>query len=463
VKKDSSTARQMRGVPLAVLAATALLGAANTPNAEAALAGSAGNTVVRNTITVNYSDAKGNAQGAVSASVDISVTTVAATPTILAFTPTAGSTDGTGAIQTYTARVRSNSNGPGAVSFGTADGTFTNIAAGTAPTVPGNIYLGSTIIDPSDPQKGTPLTIANGSPITLAVPNDNAAVNSTGGAGAFNDHIINGLAVNAIVYVTDGTTYYGPFTVTAVTDPAVGTSATAAPGSITLSNSSGAGISFTPQYGWQIVEAKDVTFTVTQGQVPIATAESTSTWVTTLTATMTGATAATSPVTTTAHMGKLAIAKYVRNVSNALATGSTPYTPPVNVNGARNTFYKGGVTAKPGEILEYLAVVHDSGTGDSTAVYATDLTPTYSTLVAGTSYGSSTAGQIFAHAAFNNVETDLSMNNSGGATNVAYGSSTGTTAGSTMTFNLGTGCSTTAGGKLQSTEEAYIIYQVKIN
>jgi hypothetical protein len=100
--------------------------------AEAALQGSAGNTIIRNRVTVAYKDNNGVVQTPVTASVDITVTTVAAAPTVLSFTPSPGSTDGTGATQAYTVWIRTNSNGPGAITFNTADGTFTNIAAGTA-------------------------------------------------------------------------------------------------------------------------------------------------------------------------------------------------------------------------------------------------------------------------------------------------------------------------------------------
>jgi len=455
--------RITRGTSL-VLVALAALWASPPGEAQAALAGSAGNTIVRNTITVNYSDAKGNAQSAVSASVDITVTTVAATPTVLSFTPSPGNTDGTGATQAYTVRVRTNSNGPGSVSFATADGSFTNLAAGAVPSVPGNVFLGSTVIDPSETKKGTAQTVAAAAAITFAVPNDGGVPTANAASGGTTgDGVLNGLVATDIVYLTDGTAYFGPFTVSAVSDPAVGTSATAVPGSVTLTNNTGAAIGpFTPQYGWQIVEAKDVTVTVTQGVIPFATAQNASSWVTTVSATMGAAAAGTGTVTTNAHAGKIAIAKYVRNVTSAV-TGSGAFTPPVTLNGAANTFYTSGVSGKPGDVLEYLAVLTDTGTGNSTAVYATDVTPTYSTLISATSYGGATSGQIFAHARFNATETDLKRDNSGGAANVAYGSATGTSAGSTMTFYLGTGASTSAGGAVSTGQAVYLIYQVKID
>lgn len=453
----------VRGGSLALAALAAL--ALAPQQAHAALPGSAGNTIVRNTITVNYADAKGNAQAAVSATVDITVTTVAATPTVIA--PSSGSTDGTGATLPYTFRVRSNSNGPGAISFATSDGTFTNLAAGTAPTVPLSIFLGATVIDPSETKTGSQAVAVNAT-ITLAVPNDGGVPTASGtSGGAVNDGVINGLVVNDIVYVGDSSSsnFFGPFTVTAISDPAVGNGATAAPGSITLKNTSSASISFTPAAGVQIVEAKDVTLTVTQGQIPIVTAQNPASWVTTLSATMGAAAAGTGTVTTNAHAGKLSIVKYVRNVTTPAAGTGTQLTPAVTVNGvSSNLFYPSGVVGKPGEVLEYLAVVTDAGTGTSTAVSATDVVPTYAALVAGASYGSSTAGSIFAKAKLGTgTEYDLKTDGTGGDTSTANGKTTGVPpAPVTMNFFIGSGATSSAGGSLTTGQAAYLIYQVKI-
>jgi len=464
----TSLKNKSSGLFKGVLAAMTLLWMTALPfSAQAVLQGSAGNTIVRNTITVNYSDAKGNAQTAVTSTVDITINTVAATPTILSVAPSPGSTDGTGTTQAYTFRIRTNSNGPGAVTFATADGTFTNIAAGAAPTLPASIYLGSTVIDPSEAKIGSAQTVANLASITFAVPNDNHAVNNTGAAGVVGDLIINGLIIGDLVYIYSGAAYYGPFTVGTVTDPAAGAGATAAPGSIQLINNTGASIGpFTPAYGWQIVEARDVTVTATQGIVTDPTLDAS--WITTLTATMAGAAAANTPtVTTNAHMGRIAITKYVRNVTTPVVGGGLTSTSPLT---GANIFYTTGVNGKPGEYLEYLAVLTDTGKGSATAVYATDVMPTYSTLVTfpatyGTTPGSAIPG-IFALSSFNATTAILRTDNTGGTANVAYGRSTGIAAGSTMTFNLGTGCTNvypTGGGTIATTQAVYVIYQVKID
>ena len=466
---QTNLGRIIRGAPVALAALAALW---SPQQADAATKGTAGNATVRNTITVNYNDAKGTAQAAVSAFVDIQVTTVAAAPTVLSITPTPGSTDGTGATQDYTVRIQTNSNGPGLVTLGAADTASTNMTSyGTAPTLPANIFLGSTIIDPTD-ANGTIATWAVGASVTFKVPNDSGIAATTPSdtavtGGTVGDGIVNGLKSGDMVYLYSGSAYYGPFSVGTVTEVAVGSGTTAAPCSIQLTNNLGAGAlsslaTNASGIPWQIVEAKDVTMRVTQGVIPLATASTASSWVTTVTATM--GTAGTGTVTTNAHLGLLTIAKYVRNVTTPVAGSGTQLTPTVTVNGtSSNLFYPAGVSGKPGDVLEYLAVVTDAGTGSSLAVYATDVTPTYTTLISGTTYGSLTAGTIFAKASFNSTETDLKTDNTGGATNVAFGKSTGTTAGSTMTFYLGTGSSTTAGGTLSNGQAAYLLYQVKVN
>jgi uncharacterized repeat protein (TIGR01451 family) len=435
---------------------------------EAALQGSAGNTIIRNTVTVNYKDNNGNAQAAILSTIDLTVTTVAAAPTVLSINPSPGSTDGTGATQAYTVRVRTNSNGPGAITFNAADGSFTNIAAGAAPTllpVSGSIFLGSTVIDPSDAKIGTSPVVPNGGTITFAVPNDggvptDAAVNG----GATGDGVLNALKSGDIVYIYTNAVYYGPFTVGTVTDPAVGASTTAAPGSVQLTNSSGASITLASiAYGWEILEAKDVTVTVTEGAVTDPTAAAS--WVTTITATM-GGLSGTNTVTTNALASKLAVQKYVRNVTAAVVGGS-PITLPAAIGGA--TYYMTGVSGKPGDWLEYAVKITDAGTGNATAVIATDPVPTYSTLVSSSGvYGANNTGGgtgTFAQVYSSRTGTtgSLKVDNTGGLANVGYGKAAAQTAGSTMTFYLGLGSTNAAGGTVNSAETDYVIYQIKID
>ena len=353
--------------------------------AEAALQGSAGNTIIRNRVTVAYKDNNGVVQTPVTASVDITVTTVAAAPTVLSFTPSPGSTDGTGATQAYTVRIRTNSNGPGAITFGpNTDGSPTNITvSGTGPTVPGAIFLGSTVIDPSDGHVG-PQTVVNGANIVFAVPNDGGVpTDAAVSGGATGDLVINALKLNDIVYLYSGTTYYGPFTVGTVTDPAVGAGITAAPGSIQLINNTGGAIGpFTPAYGWQIVEAKDVTVTVTQGVVTDPTIAAS--WVTTVTATM-GGQNGTGTVTTNARSGKLTVLKEVSTDGITWATS--------------------GVSAAPAASLFYRVTVTNTGLGNATTVVLTDPQPVYSTYTSGSAKRAT--GAAVGYAAAPTTLTDL--------------------------------------------------------
>lgn len=434
---------------------------------EAATAGTAGNTIIRNTITVNYSDAHSIAQTPLSATLDLSVNTVSATPTILV--PASGSTDGAGSTWTYTVRVRTNSNGPRVISLAASDTASVNMTSfGASPDgLPAGVFLGSTTIDPSD-NHGTIGTWGSGASFTFNVPNDGGAPSdSAESGGSANDGVVNGLKSGDIVYLYSGSDYYGPFSVGGVSESQPGNGVTVTPCSLELVNNLGAGaLSNVPTAYAQIVEAKDVTMTVTQGSVTDATAPSS--WSTTVTAAMAGAGAANVPVTTISHMGKIAITKYVRNVSTTAAGSSAPYTPPVTINGSSsNTYFTSGVSGRSGEILEYLAVITDSGTGDARSVVVTDALPGYATLLTGSAYGVSGGGDVFARAFFNGTEVELGTGNTG-IDGVAYGGAAGTPL--VMTFRLGIGCTPAEGGTLNSAlpaprpgSTAYLVYQVKVN
>jgi len=464
-------ARFIRGAP-AALALAALWTATAPLNAEAALAGSAGNTIIRNTITVNYSDAKGAGQTPVSATLDLTVNTVSAAPTILAILTSPGSTDGTGAQTSYTFRIRTNSNGPRSVSFTTADGNFgTNLATGTVPSpASGSLFLGATTIDPLD-SIGTIASWAVNATYTFKVPTDGGIPSDTAEtAGTTSDGVINGLKNGDIVWLYSGSAYYGPFSVGTVTETAVGS---ITPCTIQLTNNLGAGVltNVATATGWQIVEEKDVTVTVTQGIDTNLLASPT--WDTTLTATM-GTFSANTPIAiTSAHSGHLTVDKYVRNVTQSGMTGSTPSGSITFTAGGTYgpyNYWKTGITGAPGDTLEYLAVITDNGTGNSLGVLASDVVPTYSTLVNfPTNYGAAPgSGTIFAHAKLmpGAVETDLKTDNSPGNAGAAYGKTTVAAGVTTMTFYLGTGLSTptpSAGGQLIPATTVYVIYQVKIN
>ena len=86
----------------------------------AALQGSAGNTIIRNTVSVSYSDALSIAQTPVTSTAVITVTTVNVAPTIKSVTPSPGTTGATGATQTFAVEIVTNSNGPGTINLAIA-------------------------------------------------------------------------------------------------------------------------------------------------------------------------------------------------------------------------------------------------------------------------------------------------------------------------------------------------------
>ena len=462
MKTEQSRLTTGMGRLLAAIAAVPLC-LALAAVAQAALQGSAGNTQIWNRVTVSY-NAGSTPLVATSNVAVVSVNTVNTAPTVRVFSPTTGNTDGTGSTQAYAVTIMTNSNGPGTVTLGALDGTFTNIVAGAAPSLTASPYLGATVLDPTDTYLGSSTSVNNLASITIAVPNDNGAVNDSGAAGIAGDGIINGIKSGDVVYISNGIgTTYGPFDVGTVTDPAVGSGAAAAPGSIVITNNTGATIIFTPQVSWQIVEAKTATLTVTQGAVTAP--ASAASWITTVTATM-GATSGTGTVTTTAHSGSLTVTKYVRNATAAVA-GATATTAPAGIGGL--TYYQTGVSGKPNDILEYLLVISSGGTGSATSVVATDPVPVYTTLRTGATYsytpsGSGTAlmTDIFAQA-WNGTTLQTFMPDGSGVASVGYGKSTSLIAGSTMTYYLGSGSTISTGGAIATGGTTYVVYQVTIN
>lgn len=455
----------------AVLAATCML--LQPADAGAALV-SAGNTIIRNQVTVNYQNSLGVAQTAsLSNVVDITVTTVIAAPKIGVINPNPGATGALGATQAYSVEIITNSTGPGSVTLSAADGGAINMSvSATTPSIPTTtVFLGSTTIDPSEAKIGAAQNVASLGTITLNIPNDGgvptdlAASGGPGGAGARVN--MNALAVNDTVYIYDGTNYFGKFLVTAVVAPAVGAGTTAANGSITLQNTSGAAVAFTPQYDWMIVEAKTLNVTVTQGAM--SGANTSGSWVTTFTGT-TGAGTGTATVTTNATIGKITVTKYVRNVTVPIA-GASAITPPINGGGV--TFYQTGVSGKPSDVMEYLYLINNSGAALVKAVVATDAVPVYTKLVSSSgAYGANNTGGAtgtfaVAYRTGNATDQSLKVDNSSGNNTIAWGKSSGTTAGSTMTFYLGNNSNNgglpTSGGEIASAETAYVVYRVTID
>lgn len=153
----------------------------------------------------------------------------------------------------------------------------------------------------------------------------------------------------------------------------------------------------------------------------------------------------------------LTITKQVRNAS----------VVPADTFGANRT-------GKPGEILEYKVTVANTK-GSATAVRITDVVPAYTTLIAGSAYGTAgtaAATDIFAKAVKDPAGAATTVNltvQSTDTENANVASGNGTTGsilpGQTLTFYVGTGNDLDSGGVVDNSATSVydIYYQVKID
>ena len=149
-------------------------------------------------------------------------------------------------------------------------------------------------------------------------------------------------------------------------------------------------------------------------------------------------------VTVIAKSGQAGFAKYVRNVTTSAAgTGAVYSYNSMN-------YYTSGVTAKPGEILEYLLVsTNTSGTLSEAVV--TDVLPTgYVSLKTGGYTGGS----------------DITYVNEVGAASyltAAASDDAATYATPILTVNVGAGATSSAGGTISTGKRVLVLYQVNVN
>lgn len=388
-----------------------------------AMADTAGGTTISNTARVDYTDSLGTPAFDES-TVTITVNTVDAAPGVVYLEPD-GATFGPGDTYTYNAAIFTKSNGPGTIDNITAtDGNASNITLGAAAadTFAASYLLGATSVNPGDGNIGATPTVADGGTITFDVPSDGTA-----------DGIINGLDNGDKAYVWDGTNAYGPFDV----------SVNEGANTITLTNNTGADIVIGTAIaaGWQIGEAIVETVTVTQGSIT----GSPATWDTVLAAEM-NSLSGSDTITTTATTSDLQVSKYIRNTNAARNTGTADITY------ATVGYYSdpGDVTANPGDTLEYLIVVANSGAADATSTVLTDSVPAF-TAITLASFGVDT--NFDGNANITDANEDLEARGDG----IVYIN------GNDITVYLGSGADDTApgtGGTLTGGTTIAVLFQV---
>jgi uncharacterized repeat protein (TIGR01451 family) len=302
------------------------------------LASTAANTVIRNTVSVNYRDTASNPMPQVQATVDISVALVYATPTLTQ--PADQSTvPGTPAVYTYT--ITSNANGPDTYALTTnIDSQVPGISGSTAVAAPVSVTLGGTTI-------ATAVTIAAAGTTAITVPNDAAANSSVNGitSAAGTTVVINGVAYTVASIVDNGGTVGGTSTITV--------------------NGNGTASGVLP-VGTIIGQRATFTMTVTPGTITTAANQT----ITVTTSAKGGGAplAATDVTVTTVNVATLGVTKEVSADGNTWYSG---VVPPATL------------AIAPGATLYYRITVTNSGSSNATSVVITDPQPLYTTYLAG--------------------------------------------------------------------------------
>jgi len=341
-----------------------------------AFASTAADTTIRNTVAVNYDDTAGNAQPEVTASADVTVNLVAATPTLSE--PVDQTTiQATAAIYSYT--ITSNANGPDTYDLSEFSlGETAGINSSSSLFSVASIDLGASTV-------AVNVTILANTPVDIVVPSD---LDGT-------DNEVNGIAAGDTVIIGTDT-----FLVNSVTDNGgVGTSI------INVTTITGA---FTANAGDLINEQGIFDLTVTPGTVTDSTTDQTITVVINAQDTNAAAAVAADETITTVQVPNLSVDKEVSTDGGA-------------------TFALTAV-ANPGDTLTYRITVTNAGTSDADSVLITDPTPQFTLYTAGTAKSATATGAGYGDAT-NTVLTDAAD---------ADGYDFNITTGDTSTYSVGT-------------------------
>jgi len=372
-----------------------------------ALANVAANTQIINQASLSYDDGTGTKTS--TTQVVVTVSLVPAAPVIIPGPDQETSYNGSGTTLHNSFYVRASANGPDTYNLSTAISGSTNTTGPTATITSGaTIYLGATV------------TFDTSSTTTsIVVPADGTA-----------DNEVNGIEAGDTV-VIDGESR----TVQSVTDNASGTS------TITLASV----LTAAPGAGVLIVEQKTVTVDVTAGTITaVGTDITVDKNLTATSDTDPTETVTSTDIEDTYTSGVATLTKYVRNVTSASGTGT-----PLTYNGS--DYYQAGVDGAPGDILEYLLVANNSGTGAVSASAITDVLPTEFVIFKSDVYSGNT------EVAYDDGTAVSYLTEATGDDAASYDGSTGT-----LTIYIGSGATSAAGGSLAAGQSVYALYQASI-
>jgi hypothetical protein len=411
--------KQIKTILLAQLAVIAILLCISAP----AWANLAANTQILNKANLSYWD--GTQTKVASAEVTVTVTLVCAAPTLTPGGPQTTSYNGPATTLTDSFTITSGSNGPDTYNLSAAVSGSTNTGVPTAPTA---VPVAATV------QLGASVTTVGSTGTVIVVPADGNLPGEMPG--------VNGIAVGDTVVINGNQR-----DVIAISDNTTGTS------TITLNAALDSG--YMPGSGVVVGERKTVNTTVTAGTITVSGVDVTVS--ATLTATScSGSGAATSPAgpilnTYTSGIGTLT--KYVKNVSTPSGTGTPYYYGGVAPS---NAYYLSGVTAKPGDTLEYLLVSKNTSlTGPVSSAVVTDAIPT--------AYVSFKAG------AYGGAGKDITYVDETSAAHILTAAATddaGVYAAPNLTVNVGgltPPIPPAAGGTIPLNSTVLVLYQVTVN
>jgi uncharacterized repeat protein (TIGR01451 family) len=324
--------------------------------APCALASTAENTEITNTVTVTWNDVTGLNSYNTDATSTVTVDLVPSQPNIV-YAPAVDSTENTIVDLTYT--ITGTANGDDSYTIALTNPANVTVGGLTLPAADTTIILG-----------GTTLVADTDGTFTITVPFDGDATGNS----------VNSIAPNSWIVI--GTTAYE---VSTITENAAANTTT-----IELFTVDAGGGALAPPSGAAgdvVGEQQTVTISVTTGAFPPAdTTSTTGTHDVDATVSWTGGSVVqASDTVITVHRPLLTVNKYVQVVAGgSVVTGSGGQYGPIDVGSGSLTYYQ-NVDAPPGATLEYIVVVENTGTGtdgQASNLVIEDPIPQFTTYVA---------------------------------------------------------------------------------
>lgn len=387
-------------------------------NAHQAMASTAENTTIINTVTVTYDDAQGAAMDAITATATVTVSLVTAAPTITSPADIDPTNENTANTLTYTVTGNANGDDDYTITFGLVN---TDIGAVTVADI--SVTLGGTTLAAAAASGASQITV----PYDSNADGDSAATN---GIGVGDTIIIGG----------------SPYVVASVAEDS-GTNLTTI-GLATALTTSGS-------VGDIVGEQQEIDVTVTTGSLTGSATVGTYAVTATITSdTDSSASAPQDPVTMiTVRLTRLTVAKYVRDVTNGTTGTGDTY-------GYNSNTYYASVSAEPGSTLEYIVVVtNDTGAAlEATNVVIEDSIPQFTSYVPdslGFDPGDGTGFSGLSDSLADAAETDVSSDFENASTIWIYAGSGGS--------DVDAGSATGTGGTLGDGETTIGVFRVTID